>query len=80
MHCFIFVQGLTCLQKARELNPISSLTLFNLALVYASLRQYCSAVIYWRAALNSDPGDTEIVRLITTCLTKLNDSAENPVQ
>ena len=45
-------------------------SLFNLGLVYASLNQYCSAIIYWRAAsrFREDP---RIDFLVQACLTKL---------
>ena len=67
---FAKFQALTCLLKSRELNPMSTETLFNLGLIYASLNQFCSAIIYWRAA-SCCGEDPQIESLVQACLAKL---------
>ncbi|XP_046463978.1 Bardet-Biedl syndrome 4 protein-like [Daphnia pulex] len=73
-----FVLALTCLLKARDVDPTSSETLFNLGLVFASLHQYCSAAIHWEAAAvfstkTNNSVDQEISNLISACLSVINE-------
>ncbi|XP_057366170.1 Bardet-Biedl syndrome 4 protein-like [Daphnia carinata] len=71
-----FVMALTCLLRARDIDSTSSETLFNLGLVFASLHQYCSAFIHWKAAAvyatNKSFVDQELVTLLSACLPFVN--------
>ena len=88
-NCWLFknvcqlIQALTCLLKARDVDPTSAETLFNLGLVFASLHQYCSAAIHWKAAVvftnkTNNFVDQEIMTLISACLNVItNDDGTN---
>lgn len=55
------------------MDPTNIAMLFNLGLVFGSLRQYCSAMIYWGTAeqLSNKRGssevDGELLQLIAAC-------------
>lgn len=70
-HLKNWFQALTCLHLARDLDPLSTETLFNLGIVYASLRQYCSSHVSWKAADMTKDNETEKeLTVLTDCCFK----------